>query len=106
MTSTREHKLLTARSEILSRLSPRTTEERERAPDVLDEAAIAAAEAVTDAERGRMVKRLHRISDALGRLHSKKYGICVECGGRIGAKRLRALPEADLCLRCAEEEEG
>lgn len=33
------------------------------------------------------------------------YGICTSCGQRIVSKRLKAFPEADLCIRCAQEAE-
>ena len=29
-----------------------------------------------------------------------KAGLCEDCGGPIGAERMRALPEATRCVRC------
>lgn len=43
-----------------------------------------------------------QIKQALSRLDAGSYGICTACGEPIGAERLRALPYAALCMRCAE----
>ncbi len=38
-------------------------------------------------------------------VRSDTYGICQECDMQIGKLRLKANPDANLCLVCAEEEE-
>lgn len=38
---------------------------------------------------------------ALGRIEDKTYGTCVRCGEEIAAERLKARPEAALCIGCA-----
>ena len=43
------------------------------------------------------------IDAALARLANGRYGDCERCGGPIGMQRLRATPEARLCLSCREE---
>jgi DnaK suppressor protein len=43
------------------------------------------------------------IDAALARLANGRYGDCERCGGPIGMQRLRAMPEARLCLSCREE---
>lgn len=48
---------------------------------------------------------LGQIDEALSKIRKGTYGICEECGDRIGAARLRAVPFASLCLRCKENEE-
>jgi len=45
--------------------------------------------------------RLRAIEGALRRAEQGRLGICEQCQGRIPATRLRALPEATLCVRCA-----
>jgi DnaK suppressor protein len=35
-------------------------------------------------------------------LASEEFGVCLECGEPIPAKRLMALPWAALCLQCQE----
>ena len=42
---------------------------------------------------------------ALARIELGEYGLCTGCGGAIGEARLRAAPEAALCLSCQTEAE-
>jgi DnaK suppressor protein len=42
------------------------------------------------------------IETALQRLAAGAYGMCAECGTRISAPRLQALPFAALCLVCQD----
>ena len=42
------------------------------------------------------------IEAALKRIDEGTYGRCVECGKAIGVRRLKALPEAERCLSCAQ----
>jgi DnaK suppressor protein len=44
------------------------------------------------------------IGAALNRIDQGRYGLCVSCGGAIGAKRLAAIPTAITCLSCAVPE--
>ncbi|GBD84692.1 general stress protein 16O [bacterium BMS3Abin02] len=44
---------------------------------------------------------LAQVEDALRRLDAGTYGICVDCGKRIPAARLTALPYTTLCVECA-----
>jgi RNA polymerase-binding transcription factor DksA len=39
---------------------------------------------------------------ALRRMDAGGYGLCVACGGAIGAERLQAVPTAATCRMCAE----
>ena len=48
---------------------------------------------------------LHRIDEALLRIHHGTYGHCIECRQRISERRLRALPFAARCKACAETRE-
>jgi DnaK suppressor protein len=54
------------------------------------------------ATRELLVGRVNRITAALDRLNDGEYGICVECGEKIAAARLRALPEVQTCVRCQD----
>lgn len=47
-----------------------------------------------------------RIDEALARLDAGRYGVCVECGRGIAARRLRALPFAVRCQPCEERHEA
>jgi len=48
---------------------------------------------------------LTHIDDALGQIEAGRYGVCVECGDRITAERLRALPFAVRCRDCETRRE-
>ena len=56
--------------------------------------------------RSRLVSRLHALRDALRRLREGTYGRCGECRDPIPVKRLRAMPEATLCVSCQEQRES
>ena len=47
--------------------------------------------------------QLRLIEEALDRIHSGDYGICLACEEPIPAKRLHALPWAKYCVSCQEE---
>ena len=47
--------------------------------------------------------QLRLIEEALDRLHSGDYGICLSCEQPIPAKRLQALPWARYCVTCQEQ---
>lgn len=61
------------------------------------------ANAVTELEplSARAERRLRAIELAIERADHGRLGICERCGGRIPRTRLRAIPEATLCVRCA-----
>ena len=44
--------------------------------------------------------RLREVDEALDRIASGTYGICEECGGPIGLKRLEVRPVAKYCVPC------
>jgi DnaK suppressor protein len=48
---------------------------------------------------------LAKIDDALWRLERGGYGTCEECAQPIAEARLKAVPFADLCRDCQEQEE-
>jgi DnaK suppressor protein len=54
------------------------------------------------ASRERLAGRLDRIVEALEHLRDGSYGTCTACGGPIGSARLRAIPEATMCVGCQE----
>ncbi len=49
--------------------------------------------------------KLEQIHQALDAIEAKKFGICEDCGDKIGKKRLIALPFTKLCIDCKNEEE-
>jgi DnaK suppressor protein len=52
------------------------------------------------ASRGR--GRLRLIQRALERITDGSFGICMDCEGPIGLKRLQAVPWASHCIHCQE----
>lgn len=46
--------------------------------------------------------RLQKIKEALKRIEKRTYGICQKCRKKIKIQRLKANPEADLCIKCTE----
>lgn len=50
-------------------------------------------------------KQLLLVEEALERLHSEEFGVCVHCGEQIPVKRLRAVPWGKSCVACAERAE-
>ena len=50
--------------------------------------------------RDRERKLLAKIDEALERIEKGDFGICSNCGGEIGLKRLMARPVVTLCIEC------
>jgi DnaK suppressor protein len=56
--------------------------------------------------RNTLSGTLAEVNDALKALDRGTYGRCERCGRWISEERLRVLPFADLCIRCAAAESG
>jgi DnaK suppressor protein len=76
--------------------------------EMLDEVDMA----VNDIEQGMKMRLGNReslyfrkVEEALQRIKDGVYGLCLECGGQISAKRLEARPTAELCIECKESAE-
>lgn len=50
-------------------------------------------------------KTLYELDDALKRIEEGVFGICEDCQQAITKIRLKALPNARLCLKCQEKRE-
>ena len=48
---------------------------------------------------------LNRIDGALRKIEEGSYGVCESCKKQISFKRLKAVPYAELCLKCQEDQE-
>jgi RNA polymerase-binding transcription factor DksA len=48
-----------------------------------------------------ITEEISLIRDALKSIDEGRYGKCSACGRPIGRNRLRALPQATMCIRCA-----
>ena len=77
--------------------------------DLRSEPAKDFEEFASEAENEEVLQRLgaaeraelERIRVALRRLADGHYETCARCGGAIAEKRLQALPDTDVCVRCA-----
>ncbi|HUT23914.1 MAG TPA: TraR/DksA C4-type zinc finger protein [Sumerlaeia bacterium] len=58
-----------------------------------------------DTETALLLRRdeeeaLAQVMAAIERLEQGIYGVCMACGSKIGMARLRAKPDAHLCMQC------
>lgn len=74
-------------------------------PDVSDQASAETEQNFSLRIREREQKLLKKIDEALGRLASHTYGMCVRCGEEIPHKRLKARPVTTLCIECKTRQE-
>ena len=51
-------------------------------------------------------KIIYEIDDALKRVESGEYGICMGCEKPIPQRRLNALPYAKHCIKCQKDKES
>jgi DnaK suppressor protein len=56
--------------------------------------------------RERERKLIIKIQEALQRIDEGDFGECEECGDDIGTERLKARPEATLCIGCKRKQES
>lgn len=60
---------------------------------------------LTDIGVGDSLERgMHRTERALAKLDEGTYGVCDACGSSIARGRLKAMPDAVLCVECAASE--
>jgi RNA polymerase-binding transcription factor DksA len=73
--------------------------------DVEDESVADLLVDVTLAEIDRDIGEVRDIEQALMRMSSRSYGVCIDCGVAIDYKRLQAYPSAHRCRPCQEQYE-
>lgn len=61
------------------------------------------SKSINDAAMARAKTTLSQLERALIRVDLPDYGLCRECEEPIPMARLMILPEADFCVRCAEQ---
>ena len=103
-----EKQLLQKRKGLLSGVRARVAtrlETESGALDLADQAANAYTKefllSLGDAER----RLLRQVDVALDKIRLRTYGKCEKCGEEIAIRRLEALPFAEYCIPCQEEEE-
>ncbi|HNX91390.1 MAG TPA: TraR/DksA family transcriptional regulator [Candidatus Omnitrophota bacterium] len=57
---------------------------------------------ITETER----ERLYALDDAIKRIDEGSYGKCDMCGGEIPKLRLKAMPQAQYCIKCQQKREN
>lgn len=102
--------LLTRRQQLLTDIQLRARDVRETGATQgrlhVDEDLDACAEDDMALTMIRMrVDMLERVDEAVRQCEAGTYGQCVDCGGRIAAARLSAMPFAVRCRQCQEHRE-
>jgi len=73
--------------------------------DEVDQASSEYMQAFSFRLRGRERHLMDKIDVALRKIDEGIFGICEDCDEPIAPKRLRARPEAPLCIQCKEAQE-
>ncbi|MGE5851491.1 MAG: TraR/DksA family transcriptional regulator [Candidatus Methylomirabilota bacterium] len=73
--------------------------------DTLDTVQEAMAKEEALKARDALFQRLKVLARAEEKIRDGTYGLCESCGKPIPPARLQILPEALLCVRCAEQTE-
>lgn len=55
---------------------------------------------ISQANRAAASRELRRLQRAIARVDAGSYGVCMQCGERISADRLRQDPSTALCTSC------
>lgn len=55
------------------------------------------------ATRLQLKEELAAVEAALARIENGTFGVCTNCGNKIPAERLQAMPSAPLCLTCSSK---
>lgn len=99
-------RLETALAELEARLTHIVRDLDEPPNPDWDEQAIEMEDDEALEHQAELVEReIASVQRALGRLKDGTYGNCVRCGEEIAPERLKARPEAALCMDCARSAE-
>ncbi len=75
---------------------------QEHSGDSAEQAQERENDEVVDAIGNETRQSLHDIQVALDKIAEGTYGECEKCGEEIAPARLKAIPEAALCVNCAQ----
>jgi len=100
-----EHRLRRLQTESAPATSSAPPEERAHIGDFHDHAMAAEAADMAYETQRRLLLRQAALQDALRRVLEGTYGWCGDCGRLIPESRLRAIPQAALCVQCQEQRE-
>ena len=101
--------LVAARGALEARLKELLSEAREidkelrepPDPDVEDRAIELEDDEVLERLGNSALAEISLIRKALRRIEAGAYGVCVGCRKAISEERLKALPHASMCIKCA-----
>ena len=94
--------LETKRKELLLGTSNRDEIRLENAAEEFDRLQQRMDRAVAIHHLDREAKSLKSVEEAIDRIKSGAFGVCLRCDEDIPEKRLRAVPWASCCLTCQE----
>ena len=96
--------LLAMRDKLVKEISENRIPEPLTAPsnigDLVDQAGDERDRELSLLLTGRDKEKLMAITEALEKINEGTYGICEECGEKIGQGRLKVMPLAKLCVSC------
>ena len=105
-TEAHKKRLLARRSRLLRGLQSQLEALRQADQRRVSDTADVANDAVLDFQSLQVaeveVQELRKIDGAIRRIDAGAFDVCEECDGPIGRQRLRALPQATLCIRCQQ----
>ena len=93
------------RDELLKSFRNREAISAAREPDGMDQIVALNEQDLSMRKFTRETAQLREIRVALERLNTGEPPACEECGEKLSAKRLEAVPYARYCVRCAVEAE-
>ncbi|MBN8818605.1 MAG: TraR/DksA family transcriptional regulator [Sphingomonas sp.] len=104
--------LLAARSRLEAQLAELEARQAHIATDLDEPLNADSAEQATEVQDDLSLERqaalianeIGSVRRALLRIEQGSYGVCVLCGEEIAPARLKARPEAALCIDCARKE--
>jgi DnaK suppressor protein len=71
-----------------------------------DTADFAVQRDLSDTQQRILQQEEDQVRAAIERAKAGQYGICADCGEAIPSDRLKARPEATLCIACQARREG
>ena len=60
---------------------------------------------LSDTQQRILQQEENQVREAIERARAGQYGICADCGNAIGKERMKARPEATLCIECQTRRE-
>ena len=101
--------ILTMRQRLLSEISekpiPETLIATTDIGDLIDQAGDERDREMSLLLTSRDKEKLQAINEALEKIREGGYGICEECGDKIGPGRLKVMPLAKYCVSCQSKQE-